>query len=125
MASASVPGIPAWGNLYYPAPRGASRPAPRHGGGRRVLWLGGPGMTGRVGCLPPYVCRSAVFVRSVQPHGPPPSRFLIRPPPHTPLRPRLWGGRAFVSLHTLPVEAMLTSMVPRSGTELPCAKEKR
>jgi hypothetical protein len=88
MASASVPGIHGWGNLYYPALRGASRPAPRPGGGRRVLSLGGPGMTGRAGRLTPYVGSSAVFVRSVRPHGPPTSRFLIRPPPHTHLRPR-------------------------------------
>jgi hypothetical protein len=125
MASASVSGIHGWGNLYYLSLRGASRPAPRHGGGLGALLLCGPGMAGRAGRLTPHVCRSAVLLRPVQSHGPPTSCFLVRPPPDAHRRPHPWGGRASVSLPIFPGQAMLTSMVPRSGTVLPCAKEKR
>ena len=125
MASASVPGIHGWGNLYYLSLRGDSRPSPRHRGGRQALFLCGHGRAGRAGHMTPHMCISSVFLHSVQHHCPPKARFLVRPPPDAPLRPRPWGGRASVSLHTLPVQAMLTYMVPRSGTGLPCEKEKR
>jgi hypothetical protein len=123
MVCTSLSEITCWGNFYSRLP-GALGLSPSHRGGLRAPVLCGPGRAGRAGHRPPPMCLSAVFVRSVQPHGPPTSRFLVRPPPEAHRRPHPWGGRASVSLHTLPVQAMLTSMVLRSGTGLPCAKEK-
>jgi hypothetical protein len=125
MASVSVPGVHSWGNLHPFLVLDDLGLSLCYGGGLRAPFFCGHGRAGRAGHMPPQMYISSVFLRPVQHHCLPTSRFLVRPPPDAHRRPRPWGGRASVSLHTLPGQAMLTSIVPRSGTVLPCAKEKR
>ena len=87
MASASVPGIHGWGNLYYPSLRGVLRPPAFPRRDLRTPFFFGHGIAGLAGHRTPHVCRSALFRRPTQPKIPPKSRFLIRPPPDAHVMP--------------------------------------
>ena len=70
MASASVPGIHGWGNLYYPSLRGVLRPPAFPRRDLRTPFFFGHGIAGLAGHRTPHVCRSALFRRPTQPKVP-------------------------------------------------------
>jgi hypothetical protein len=79
MASASMPAMPGWGNLYYASLPGTLGLSPRHGGGLRALVLFGRRVAGMADSTRQRAGTFSVFLYLVLRNFPPQIRFLVRP----------------------------------------------
>jgi hypothetical protein len=101
MMSANVPGIPGWGNVYYPSLLGAHGLSPCHGGGLRAPFLFRREVAGLADSTGQRDGTSPVFQHLSQHGVPVTSRFRGRPQLLTRCSP-LPTGRGITSVHFVP-----------------------
>jgi hypothetical protein len=93
MASASVPGMHGWGNLYNPSLPSVHGLSLCHGGGLRAPFFFACRVAGIAAYTKPRELTSSFFPHLIQRYVSAPSRFLVRPPtPDARISPPVGGA---------------------------------